>query len=221
MNASPTIPSLQFQPEKRLQSGDRVLVLTDVYTEWRSYYSNSTPQKWHRVGCYDLKTQQIGYFLFSVDDARGLLFAGFSPPPWPSGLSHAFEVKRLAHAGVREGRFKVSITALDIPSEVASLIPHGRRMFARDGHWPNSTLGMWGKLAARVAQEQAVERAALAQVGWFKAGDIKKIVGKVNVSPILARLVDEGRLVMDGKKKGARYIAAPPTPLPNRADWVG
>jgi hypothetical protein len=221
MNTSPTVPSLQFQPEKRLQSGDRILILTDVYTEWRSYRSDSTPQKWHRVGCYDLKTQKIGYFLFSVDDARGLLFAGFTPPPWPSGLSRAFEVKRRAHTGVREGRFKLAITTLDIPNEVASLIPQARRMFARDGHWPNSTLGMWGKLAGRVAQEQAIERAALAQVGWFKAGDIKKVVGNVNVSPVLTRLVEEERLVSEGKKRGARYMVAPPTPLPNRADWVG
>lgn len=214
-------PSLQFQPEKRLQSGDRVLVLTDVYVEWRSYRSDSTPQRWHKVGCYDLKTQKVGYFLFSLDDARGLLFAGFTPPPWPAGLSHGFEVKRLAHSGVREGRFKVSINLVEIPTDVASLAPIARRMFARDGHWPNGTLGMWKELAARVAQEQSIERAALAQVGWFKAGDIKKIVGQVNVSPVLGRLVEEEHLVMEGKKKGTRYMVAPPTPLPNRADWVG
>jgi hypothetical protein len=79
---------------------------------------------------------------------------------------------------------------------------------------------MWKDLAARVAQEQAIERAALGMVGWFAARDVKAIVGNVNVSPILGRLVEEKRLVMEGKKRGARYILAPPQPLPDRVDWI-
>lgn len=221
MNAQSPTPSLQWQPEKRLLSGDRVWILTDTYMEWRSFRNDATPQRWFKVGCYDLKTNRIGYVRFSIDDARGLLRANFTPPPWPTGLPVGFEVKRLAHGGGGEGRFKVDILPLDVPSDVLSLAPVAVAMFARDGHWANSTHGMWKDLAARVAQEQTIESTALAMQGWFSAGDLKKKIGQpVNVTPVLARLVQEKRLVPTGKKRGAKYQVAPPVVV-ERLDWVG
>lgn len=221
MNASPSTPTLQFAPEKRLSSGDRVWILTDTYMEWHSFRSDSTPRKWFKVGCFDLKTNKICYVRFSLDDARGLLRAGFSPPPWTAPLSTGIEVTRLAHDAVREGRFKVEIREVNVPADVVSLAPVARAMFARDGHWANSTLGMWKDLEARVSLEKEIEATALRMSDWFSAGDLKKKLGKpVNVTPVLTQLVQEKRLLPKGKKRGAKYLVTPPE-IVERVDWTG
>jgi hypothetical protein len=128
------------------------------------------------------------------------------------------EVKRIAHTGQEKGRFKVEITLIDL-DDASTWI--GPQAFHRAGHRPNATWGMWHKLASRVALEQAIETTALSMVGRFSAGDLKKALGQdVNVGHVLARLVDEKRLLPSGKKKGARYEVAPPN-LPLRTDWTG
>jgi hypothetical protein len=49
-------------------------------------------------------------------------------------------------------------------------------------------------------------------IGWFGAGDVKRALGKdVNVTTSLRLLVDEGRLISNGKKtRSAKYMVARP-----------
>ncbi len=219
----PKTPTLEWQPEKRLQSQDRLWILTDTYTEWKSYREDATPQKFYRVGCFDLKTRKLCYVRFSVDDSTGMLRAGIPAPPWSSGpLPYGIEVKRMAHGGGEEkGRFKVDIAIIDIDLKDAWIGREAPRMFAGDGHWSNSTRDMWKKQADRVAQVKAIEAAALGMAGRFSAGDVKRKLGaEVNVSPILRQLVDEERLLPFGKKRGRTYEVAPPM-VTERVDWTG
>lgn len=219
---SPKTPTLEWQPEKRLQSQDRLWILTDTYTEWRSFREDATPQKFYRVGCYDLRTMKIGYVRFSVDDCTGLLKAQILPPPWPAGLAHGIEVKRMAHDGGEEkGRFKVDITLLDIDPAMAWIAPAARILFRRDGHWPNSTRDMWKKRVDRVALVKSIEAAALGMAGRFSAKDVHEKLGrKVPVSHVLRHLVNEKRLLPFGEKRGRTYEVAPPM-VPERVDWAG
>lgn len=217
--------TLEWRPEKRLQSQDRLWVLTDTYTEWRSFRDYATPQKFFRVGCYDLRTGKICFVRFSVDDVRGFLKAGVPPAPWPGGLSSGIEVKRLAHGeGEEKGRFKVDVTLVDIPSDLAWVGPVARAAFKKEDHRSNSSLGMWRKMADRVAQEKAIEKAALDMKGSFSAGDVKnevkKVLGReVAVSATLKRLVEEKQLLPFGKKRGRTYEVTPRMVV-ERVDWT-
>lgn len=215
-------PSLQWQDEKRLSSGDLLWFLTDVQSEWRQFYTNSTPQQWFRVGALDLKTLKLGFVRFSIDDARSIIRAALPPPPWGAPLPYGIEVKRFAHIGGEEkGRFKEEMTLIDIPQDIAWMGPVGREAFRRAGHSPNAVWGMWKKLVVRWDQAKAIEVAALGMEGRFSAGDVKDVVGKdVNVTPVLTRLVDEKRLLPFGQGRGRTYEVAPAS-LPERVDWVG
>lgn len=219
---SPITHALAWQSEKRLQSQDLLWILTNTFTEWRSFRGDATPQKFFRVGCFDLRTRRVGYVRFSLDDCNGILMAGLPAAPWPTGLSQAILVKRLAHDGGEEkGRFKVDITPVDIDPVDAWVAPVARAMFAKDGFWSNATHDMWRRQADRVALAKAIEATALGMVGRFSAGDLKKALGvNANVTPILRRLVQEKRLLPYGKKRGALYEVAPPM-VPERIDWAG
>lgn len=219
----PKTPTLEWQPEKRLQSQDQLWIVTDTYTEWKSYRDDATPQKFFRVGCFDLKTRKICYVRFSVDDSTGMLRAGIPAPPWSSGpLPYGIEVKRMAHGGGEEkGRFKVDIAIIDIDLKDAWIAHEARKMFAKDGHWPNSTRDMWKKRVERVALVKSIEAAALGMAGRFSAKDVHEKLGrKVPVSHVLRHLVDEKRLLPFGEKRGRTYEVAPPM-VPERVDWAG
>lgn len=224
--ASPNSFNLDMQPEKRLASGDKFWFLTDIQAEWRSYYSNSTPQRWFRVGAFDLKSRKVSYVHFSLDDVSGLLRAGMNPGPWLAPRSHGVDVKRIAHCGGKEkGRFNVDITLIEIDPTDAWIAAEARRLFAKDGFWVNSTRDMWKKQAESVAQEKAIEAAALARTRQFAArdvkADVKKVLGReVSVSAVLKRLVEERRLVPFGKGRARTYEVAAPMVL-ERVDWTG
>jgi hypothetical protein len=124
---------------------------------------------------------------------------------------------RESHGGNREGRYRTRATLLDLDPEIIALAPMARKKFASEGHYPNSTLGMWRDLELRARLENAIERAALGMSGIFKASDVRAIVGSgINPSSVLKRLVLEGRLILVSAKK---YMVAPPQ-IVERADWV-
>ena len=76
-STSPSKPSFYWSPdERRLSSGDRILILTDIHCDSSRWHHSSALQEWFRVGGIDLKTNRVGFFRFSIDDARALLQAG-------------------------------------------------------------------------------------------------------------------------------------------------
>ena len=95
----PVCPS--SQETKRLTSGDKIWILTDVETHFSSFLPWSTPQRLSKVGAFDFRTSRIGFITFSLDDVRGILRAGLPPAPWSSPQS-GIEVCRLAHRGGEE-----------------------------------------------------------------------------------------------------------------------
>jgi hypothetical protein len=184
------------------------------------HYSSSV-QLWHKVGALDLDSGRLGYFTFSVDDRRAMVAANCPLPPWTQPLPVGIEVCRRAHDGNRMGRYKVRMTRIDLDPITLAMGETAKKMIAHDGHTPNSTPGIWSHLIASATLEATIEKAALAMVGSYAAGDLKKIVGaEVNVTPVLQRLVEEKRLVAVGKKKGTRYEIAIPVPTA-RIDWTG
>lgn len=199
MNQRATLPeTFTWMPqERRLSSGDSILILTDVQIYTSSMYHWASEQLWFRVGAIDLKTNEVGYFRFSTDDARAMLAAGVPPPPWVSPQTVGLTVKRLSHStGKVMGRYKVSIVSQPIPVNILADVPAIAKAFQRLGHKPNAVPGSWSKLVAAQAQEEAIENAALSIDGVFKAGDVKAMVGEtVNVTPVLRRLIQEGRLL--------------------------
>lgn len=209
MNPKPKPPPCpSWQEPRRLASNDRIWILTDVETYDSAMYHWASEQTWFKVGAYDFRTGCIGFFRFSKDDARGLLRAGISPPPWTSPQQRGFEVTRVAHHDDEEkGRFIVTMETFDIPSPLQAIVPAAERAFWHAPFTPNATPGMWGNLAAFVAMEKKIESVALGMVGWFSAGSVKALVGVgTNVSPVLKRLVDEERLHRVGKTRGTRYL---------------
>ena len=212
----PATPS--WQPDKILSAQDRIWILTDVESEYSSYYPWSEPQELFRVGIYDLTTRKIGFARFGRDTAYAFLKVGLLPPPWNAPLSFAVEIRRDGTDGEPKGRHPTQAILTDLDPAAAALTPMVMKVFAQLGHRPNASLGMWHDLDARAKKENAIERAALAMVGIFKASDVKAIVGKtINVSPSLRRLVKERRLVLVSAKK---YVVAPVTPI-ERQDWAG
>lgn len=131
------------------------------------------------------------------------------------------QTKRLAHDGEERGRYRVTMTTVQLPEELLALGGRIRARFESCGFSPNATPGMWEELVARVAREKRIEEVALAMSGSFSAGTVRAVVGaEVNVTPVLRRLVDEGRLIMSGKKRGTRYERTSRF-IPTRADWAG
>ncbi len=217
---TPTYPTqtLQWQPERHLKSGDKIWILTDIQTVWSGYFDYSADQELFRVGIYDLTTGKIGFGKFGRDIAHAFLKASIQPAPWRAPLPCAVEIHRQSHGNTKGGRFRTWATLIDVDPQIIAIAPLAQKKFVQEGHDPTATVGMWSDLEARAKRELAVEKAALAMVGIFKASDVRKIVGNINVSPVLRDLVEEGRLVRVGAKK---YMVAPPHPLPQRLDWTG
>jgi len=226
MDHSPPRPSLipfEYHGEKRLKSKDRVWIVTDIQSYTSRLYPWSVPQQWYRVGALDLDSNHLTLVEFSKDDARQLVKAGFTPPPWKASQPFGLELTRIYHGDKREGRFREKVVLIDLDPE---LVKHGsllRKHFERQmGLRGNSTPGMWQEMAEWAERQNRIEAVALSFDGWFSAGDVKKIVGNdIRVSPTLKRMVKDGFLVTNGTaKKGAKYMKAPPQ-LVERADWVG
>jgi hypothetical protein len=216
-----TSPPFTFawQDEQRLRSGSRIWIVTDIYRYSASYYYWSSTQDWFRVGAVELATGGIGYFRFGIDDARKILKVGVPLPPWREPLPYGISVVRSPHDGEEKGRYVVRVTEVHLGPELLAKGPLLRRKFWQAGHEPNATSEMWQQMFAQVQLETLIETTALAMLGQFSAGDVKKAIGKdANVTPVLARLVRERRLVQIGKGRGTQYRVAP-TQIPTRVDW--
>lgn len=216
---SPTTTSLIWQAPKQLHAHDKVWFLTGIRRELSPFKPWSKPQELFKVGAYDLITGKIGFVRFGRDIAYALMKVCLPPPPWKAPAPFAVELHREGHVDDEEkGRFLTWATRIELDPTLLSLAPAALRKFAEHGHSPNANVGMWAKEEARAAKENAVEQAALSMVGVFKASDVKAIVGGINVSPILKRLVEEGRLVPASPKT---YRVAPPKVIIiERSDWT-
>ena len=218
------IPTPAWQPEKHLQSGDRVWILTDVECYESRYLPWSEPQELFRVGIYDLASQRIGFANFGRDIAFAMMKAGLLPaPPWKQPLPFGVALHRQPHDGEEKGRYRGRVELLEIDPVFHGIVAGAKKRFSAEGHYPGCPTGIWDDLIARASRENAIESAALKMVGPFSAGDIKRSVGKeLDVTSVLRRLVEEGKLLPPtGKKRGTRYEVAPPPPSPQRLDWTG
>ena len=219
MTASPTsLPD--YQPEKHLQSGDRVWFLTNIEKYESSYKPWSAPQTLFRAGIYDLNTGKIGVAHFGKDIALALLKIGRPPPPWTTPRAFAVSIHRRSHGNTSEGRFRVWAVRIDLDPNVLPLAQQAQRKLAREFSC-NAVQGMWRDLEAKAKEELAIEAAVKTMTGPFAMGDIKAIVGHdVSVTPTLQRLVEDGILAPPtGKKRGTRYQLAP-LAIIDRADWT-
>lgn len=116
------------------------------------------------------------------------------------------------------GRYRVTVTTISVPPEIEAMVAELRKVFECKGHQPNFVPGSWSCRQQSANQVLAVERAALSRMGVFKAAGVKAIVGAgTNVTTVLSRLVEDGRLTRVGKK---RYVVTPPKPV-ERVDWTG
>jgi len=206
MTTKPQPPKPPWQAEKRLSSSDKIWILTDIETHSSSFRPGSAEQWWFKVGAYDLRTNCIGFIRFSIDDVRGILRAGLPAAPWNAPLAHGIDVTRLAHEGKCEGRYAVTVKLVDIDPALHSIVPAAKRIF-RDAYLsPNAVPGMWKKVVDEVAREKQIEAAALGLIGLFSASDVHALVGAgINVSPVLKRMVNDGRLDRFGKTRGTQY----------------
>lgn len=213
-----------WQDSKHLKSGERVWILTDIEASESRYLTCSEPQTLHKVGVYDLRTEHVGWATFGRDVAYAMMKARLPPPPWKAPMSVGVEVHREAHGdGEEKGRYLVEVECVAIPPELHAVVPVAKRKFADAGYWPNSTPGMWDGFVARAVQENAIEAAALAMVGPFSAGDVRRAIEDphVVVTPVLQRLVRQGKLLPPtGTKRWTKYEVAPPA-VPVRIDWQG
>lgn len=216
------ITTFPFVGKKRLQSKDRVWIVSDVHSYTSKMLDWSVPQQWFEAGALCLDTNHLALVRFSNDDVRAIVKAGIPPAPWVSPQSHGIELTRLYHGSQEKGRFREKVALIELDPELVKHGPMLRRHFEKDiGLRGNSTPGMWKEAVEWAARENAIETAALSLNGWFSAGMIKDLVGKdINVSPTLTRMVQEGILVPNGKsKRGAKYMKAPPKIIP-RLDWT-
>jgi len=219
MNDSKPPPALRWYPEeRRLSSGDRIFIVTDIHCYSSRMVRSARDQQWFRVGAVDLRDLTVGYWRFSIDDAKAILKLGIAPP-WTQPLAEGIQMKRHLHVtGSRMGRYRITITTVSVPPETVAKAAELGKLFERKGHQPNFAPGSWSSQQQRANRKLAVERAALSQEGVFKAARVKKIVGAgINVTPDLSRLVEEGRLTRIGKK---RYVVTPPKVV-GRTDWTG
>jgi hypothetical protein len=217
---SPPPPALRWYPEeRRFSSGDQIFIVTDIHCYSSRMVKSARDQQWFRVGAVNLKDLTVGYWRFSIDDAQAILRAQIVAPPWTQPLSEGIQVERARHlTGKRMGRYKVTVTTVSVPPEVIAKASELRAHFTRKGHQPNFVVGAWAGRQQSANLKLAVEKAAMSRVGTFKAARVKAIVGGgVTVTPVLSRLVKEGRLTRVGKK---RYVVTPPM-IVDRADWVG
>jgi len=203
--------ALDWQAPKHLRSGDHFWILTDIQAFTESYYAWSPPQQFFRVGIFDLTTRRLGFAHFGRDIAYALLKAGFTSPPWTSPAPFSVSLTRRGHDGQAMGRYVTTATISPIDPSLTVFAYEARRRFWSQ-HVPNSWPGMWTDLKERADRETAIENVALGMIGLFSAGDIKKVVGlDVDVTPVLRRLVEEGRLLPPvGRKRGTRYEVAFP-----------
>lgn len=192
---------LDWQPDKMLQAGDRVWILTDVQSEWSSFYLWAQPQQLYRAGIYDLKTGRVGFARFGRDIAYAIVKAGVRVPPWRSPLDVAIEVERERHDGEPKGRFRTKVKRVELDESVTELLPLMLRMLATVELLPSSLTGMWNDFEERAASENAIERAALSMPGLFKTSNVKSVVGNdTRISRVLSRLVRERCLVREGRR---------------------
>lgn len=205
-----TQPRFKWQDEKRLRSGDRVWIITDAQCFTRAMRGDSVEQRWCRVGGLDLATMKLGYFVFSTDDVRAMAKAGIASIPWTSPQICGVEIRRHSHGGHREGRFRELVELIALDPCLQAQGPSLRTYFEKTLTFQsNAEPGVWAAIMKWAALRNRVEAAALARPDWFSVGDIKAIVGEVNVTPILKRLVLDRALVTNGKpKKAARYAVA-------------
>ncbi|MEI9941980.1 MAG: hypothetical protein WDO69_32605 [Pseudomonadota bacterium] len=219
MTDSKPPPALRWYPEeRRLSSGDQIFIVTDIHCYSSRMVRSARDQQWFRVGAVNLKNLTVGYWRFSIDDAQAILRARIVAPPWTHPLSEGIQIERARHVtGKRMGRYKVTVTTVSVPPEVIAKASELRAHFTRKGHQPNFVVGAWAGRQQSASRALAVENAAMRRVGIFKANRIKVIVGAgINVTPVLARLVEEGRLTKVGAKK---YVVTPPKII-DRADWT-
>jgi hypothetical protein len=218
-----TTPSFQWQEDKRLRSGDKVWFISDAKTFMSAMYGQSRPQTWYRVGGLDLSTTKLGYFHFSSDDSRAMAKAGLDLLPWKVQQSRGIELTRHSHGSQNKGRFRETVALIELEPVLLAQGPALRSYFENVlGFRGNTKPGVWNAIEVWAARENEIEKGALAMVDWFSAGELKEALGEnVNVTPILVRLVKEGRLKPNGKKKrGARYMVAQPE-VTERLDWTG
>jgi len=218
------VPSTKpaWQEEKRLSSGDRIWILTDVEVRWSRYRYNAPEQEWFHVGAIDLNTGCIGTFRFSRDDAFAIAKAGVAAPPWTSPQTHAITLHRRSHGSTSSGRFVGWVTLDPIDPALQAIVPAARKLFANAGLSPNVVAGSWQKLEERAERELKIERIVLSRVGSFGAGEIIEATGEARsvVSDALKRLVLQHKLVPDGKgKRWATYTVAP-IEIVARSDWT-
>jgi hypothetical protein len=218
----PPSTTLLWQSEKMLHAGDRIIILTDVQIVWSRYYDYSHEQELFRVGAYDARSGAIGFFKFGRDPAFDMLKGGVTAAPWgSSALPIGVEFHRRSHGNNAEGRFRGKVSVFKAEPEVIVVAAKARSAFRQAGHYPNANIGMWSKMETRAKRELAIEAATLVMVGIFRAGAIKKVVGKAvksdQITRVLRRLVDEGRLTRRSQKT---YEVAKPKIIP-RLDWMG
>lgn len=211
-----------YEGEKRLRSKDRVWLVTDVQSYTSAMYGCSTPQRWYRAGALCLDTNHLALVEFTKDDVRAMLKAGLQPAPWAAPRPYGIEVTRIYHGDQEKGRFREMVALIDLDPELKK---HGamlRKRFEREmGIRGNTTPGVWKEAVAWAARANAIERAALSLDGWFAARDVKAIVGDINVSATLLRMVKDGLLIPNGKaRRGSKYMRAVPR-LVARVDWSG
>ncbi len=88
-----------------------------------------------------------------------------------------------------------------------SVLPRAFKLFDASTHRPNFTPGMWDDLCARASKEIAIEHTALQSAVPFSAGDMRIAIGdpEADVTPVLQRLVADGKLLVSGSKRWTRY----------------
>jgi hypothetical protein len=212
-----------WQPERRLRSGDRLWILTDTESYYSSMYGRSTPQRFYKVGGLDLRTEKLGYFLFTQDDARAILRCGLDAAPWEVPQVHGIELTRFYHGSNEQGRFRERVSLVPLEPELAAQGSRLRAYFERHLSFRgNATPGMWQDLECRAGELRAIEKVALSMTDWFAAGDVKARVGNdVNVTRVLRLLVDEGRLITNGRKRRWCRYQGMPCQVVERSDWTG
>lgn len=196
--------------------------MTDVETYEDSYLPYSKPQTLFKVGALDLNANQFRVVTFGKDIAKALLKAGLPPPAWKSPLTFPATILRASHGNDAKGRFVTTATLDTLDPALLALAPSARKLFVGEVS-PNLQPGSWDPLVERAARENRIERAALAMVGSFAAGDVVAITGDrlAHVGGVLKSLVGEGKLLPPtGTKRWARYQVAP-LPITERADWSG
>jgi hypothetical protein len=209
-SSNPSPRTIDWQPERHLRSGDHFWIITDIQVFTSSYFAWSPPQQLFKVGIYDLTTERIGLATFGRDIAYAILKAGITPPPWSSPAPFGIALTREGHDRGAKGRYVTTAAVVPLDPGLMRIVPEARKRIATQ-HYPNAVPGVWSDLVFRAAREKAIESAALGMVGLFSVGDIKKIVGKdVDVTPVIQRLAEEGKLLPPiGKKRGTRYEVTP------------